>query len=181
MYERAQELLADGARLLDRDVALLPFASSTTTAGMRTLAERERAQLVIFGSAERTAPGHVHPGSASRRLLQGLGCALGFAPVGFREHAPVGAVRIAVAHDDEIGTARESALALVESAPTGQLVGEGGPAELLLVGSAPSAESGQVKVNAARSQLIQTADTPVIVVGHGRVLRLAPTGVAAAA
>src|SRR5262245_19049221 len=58
----ADEVLSHGARLADRDVARLAVSSTTTATGIRTIAGREHAALVLFGSAQRTLPGRVHPG-----------------------------------------------------------------------------------------------------------------------
>src|SRR5262249_58996558 len=108
----ADEVLSHGARLADRDVARLAVSSTTTATGIRTIAGREHAALVLFGSAQRTLPGRVHPGSASRRLLHGLPCAIGLAPVSFRERGEHGLDAIAVAHDDRARAAQRSAEAL---------------------------------------------------------------------
>src|SRR5262249_44289836 len=110
MRQRADDLLARGAQLAGGDPARFVLASTTTATGMRTLAEREQATLLVFGSAHDTQPGRVHPGSASRRLLQVLPCAIAFAPVGYREHAPSELRAIALAGGD--ATARTSAQAL---------------------------------------------------------------------
>ncbi|MHB8491406.1 MAG: universal stress protein [Solirubrobacteraceae bacterium] len=181
LRERAQALLAQGARLADRDVARLSVASTTTATGIRTITEHEHAALVIFGSADRTSPGHVHPGSASRRLMQGLPCALGFAPVGLHEHSPTGLGTIAVAHDDQTSAAQRSAQALARL--TGAQVTEAQQegSDLLLVGCAPNAERGHIMVNGTLDQLVQTAVVPIIVVPHGQALQLAPASASAAA
>src|SRR5215469_2449157 len=121
----AEEVLARGARLADRDVVRLVVSSTTAATGIRTIAEREHAALVLFGSAQRTLPGRVHPGSASRRLLHGLPCAIGLAPVTFRERGQSGLQAIAVAHDDPTHSARRSAEALALAAGAKVAAGEG--------------------------------------------------------
>src|SRR5262245_36576818 len=178
MRQRAADLLARGAELAGQDAACLAVASTTTATGMRTLAEREQAALVVFGSAHDTAPGRVHPGSAARRLLQVLPCAIAFAPVGYREHAPSELREVALAGEDATAAARTSAEALARV--TGGRVSERGdhddPAEregrVLLVGSAPSTDRARVIVNADAGQRIQTARAPVVVVPHDRPLEL---------
>jgi nucleotide-binding universal stress UspA family protein len=166
----ADEVLSHGAQLADRDVARLAVGSTTTATGIRTIAGREHAALVLFGSAQRTLPGRVHPGSASRRLLHGLPCAVGLAPVSFRERESR-LEAIAVARDDPTRTAQRSAEALALLAGAEVAAGER-DGDLLVVGSAPGAQRGQVLVNAATNRLIQTAATPVVVVPHGEVLHL---------
>jgi nucleotide-binding universal stress UspA family protein len=180
MRQRAEDLLSHGARLADHDVARLSLASTTTATGIRKIAEREHAGLVIFGSAHDTPPGHVHPGSASRRLLQGLPCAFGAAPVGFHERRPAGLGTIAVAHDDSTSAAQRSAEVLARPMRA-RITEREQDGDLLFLGSAPSAERGQVMVNATINQLILTASVPVIVVPNGQALRLAPANARAAA
>jgi nucleotide-binding universal stress UspA family protein len=176
----ADEVLSHGAQLADRDVARLAVSSTTTATGIRTIAAREHAALVLFGSAQRTLPGRVHPGSASRRLLHGLPCAIGLAPVSFRERDESGLEAIAVAHDDPSRTAQRSAeaLALLSGAEVASGERDG---DLLVVGSAAGAQRGQVLVNAATNLLIQTAATPVVVVPYGEALRLEGAAAGAAA
>jgi nucleotide-binding universal stress UspA family protein len=167
----AEEVLSHGARLADRDVVRHVVSSTTTATGIRTIAEREHAALVLFGSAQRTLPGRVHPGSASRRLLHGLPSAIGLAPVTFRERGQSGLEAIAVAHDDPTRAARRSAEALALAASAEVAAGEG-DGDLLVVGSAAGAQRGQVLVNAATTRMIQTAGTPVVVVPYGEALHL---------
>jgi nucleotide-binding universal stress UspA family protein len=135
---------------------------------------------VLFGSAQRTLPGRVHPGSASRRLLHGLPCAIGLAPVTFRERGLSGLEAIAVAHDDPTRAARRSAEALALAAGAEVAAGEG-DGDLLLLGSAAGAQRGQVLVNAATTRMIQTAGTPVVVVPYGEALHLEGAAASAAA
>jgi nucleotide-binding universal stress UspA family protein len=172
MRRRAEELLSRGARALDRDVAHFALASTTTATGVHTIAEREHAPLVIFGSAHQAPPGRVHPGSATRRLLQVLPWALAVAPVGFRERQATRLETIAVAHDDESGTARRSAeaIARVSGARLREEARDG--SELLFVGSGPSAARGHLTVNGSANQLIQSAQAAVVVVPHGQPLEL---------
>ena len=176
----AEEVLARGARLADRDVVRLVVSSTTTATGIRTIAEHEHAALVLFGSAQRTLPGRVHPGSASRRLLHGLPCAIGLAPVTFHERGQSGLEAIAVAHDDPTHSARRSAEALALAAGAKVAAGEG-DGDLLFVGSAAGAQRGQLLVNAATTRMIQTAGKPVVVVPYGEALHLEHAAASAAA
>jgi len=180
MRHRAQDLLSHGARLANDDIARFSLASTTTATGIRIIAEREQAGLVIFGSAHHAPPGCVHPGSASRRLLQEGPCALGFTPVGFRERNPTTPEKIAVACDDPTSAAQRSAQALAR-VMSAQVTERKDGSDLIFVGSAPGAEVGQVVVNAMRSQSIQTAAAPVVVVPYGRALQLVPANASAAA
>ena len=176
----AEEVLSRGAQLVDRDVARLVVSSTTTATGIRTVVTREHAALVIFGSAQRTLPGRVHPGSASRRLLHGLPCAIGLAPVSFRERSHSGLEAIAVAHDDPTRAAQHSAEELALQAGA-EVAADERDGDLLFVGSAAGAQRGQVLVNAVTNRLIQTAATPVVVVPYAEALHLEATAVSAAA
>ena len=51
--------------------------------GCASLAVAEQADVIVFGSEYRTAPGHVDPQASARRLLDGGPVALAFAPAGF--------------------------------------------------------------------------------------------------
>ena len=176
----AEEVLSRGAQLVDGDVDRLVVSSTTTATGIRTVAGREHAALVLFGSAQRTLPGRVHPGSASRRLLHGLPCAIGLAPVSFRERSHSGLEGIAVAHDDPTRAAQHSAEGLALQAGA-EVAADEGVGDLLFVGSASGAQRGLVLVNAVANRLIQTATMPVVVVPFGEVLRLEATALSAAA
>jgi hypothetical protein len=135
---------------------------------------------VLFGSAQRTLPGRVHPGSASRRLLHGLPCAIGLVPVSFRERSHSGLEAIAVAHDDPTRAAQHSAEALAPLAGA-EVAADERDADLLFVGSAAGAQRGQVLVNAVTNRLIQTAAAPVVVVPYGEALHLEGAAASAAA
>jgi nucleotide-binding universal stress UspA family protein len=176
----AEEVLSRGAQLVDGDVDRLVVSSTTTATGIRTVAGREHAALVLFGSAQRTLPGRVHPGSASRRLLHGLPCAIGLAPVSFRERSHSGLEGIAVAHDDPTRAAQHSAEGLALQAGA-EVAADERDGDLLFVGSASGAQRGLVLVNAVANRLIQTATMPVVVVPFGEVLRLEATALSAAA
>jgi nucleotide-binding universal stress UspA family protein len=171
LSRRAEELLARGVRLVDDDVRpeLRVVASTTTATGIRTLAERERAGLVIFGSAAGTLPGRVHPGSASRRLLQVLTQPLAVAPAGYRTGHPEALSAPAVASDDQHGSARRSAEALAHACAA-RVEERSEDASLLLVGSGADAEPGRLRLTSRGDRLIQAASVPVIVVPHGSPL-----------
>jgi nucleotide-binding universal stress UspA family protein len=180
--QRGLELISSAAVQHGRDLARYVLGSTTTATGIRTVAESEPAAVVVFGSAERTPPGRVHPGSAARRLLQGCSVPVAFAPVGFAAQHAGELHAVAAAHDDDSGAARASAEAL--AAVTGARVtdGEQEGAQLLFLGSAQDAERGRVAVNAGIELAIQRADAPVVVVPRGAAVAFtAPSHASAAA
>jgi hypothetical protein len=143
---------------------------------MRTLAEREGAVAVVFGSASNTEPGHVHPGSASRRLLQGAPCAVAFAPVGYRDRANGIPGRIGFVHDDEEGTARRSAEAVAGAIGQAASVVEAtDQVDLLVIGSRPGADHGRVMIAASAEAPLHAAVSPAVVVARGVALPSAGT------
>src|ERR1700754_300254 len=84
----AQDLLRRGAETLgvpaaERHVVM----HGSTGRGLRDLAEREEAEIVVFGSDYRTATGTVRPGTSAQRLLSGGPSAVAIAPAGLRDQA----------------------------------------------------------------------------------------------
>jgi hypothetical protein len=112
----------------------------------------------------------VHPGSASRRLLQGSPSAVAFAPVGYRASAGRVPNRIGVSHDDDDATARQSAAAIVEALGSSATVVVDGPVDLLLIGSRPGAEHGRVMLGASAEAPLHAATSPVVVLARGVAL-----------
>src|SRR5258705_6545030 len=80
----AQELLHEGAAALGGQVRTHIVISGATGVGLGALAEREMADILVFGSDYRTAPGHVQPGTSAAQLLQGGPVAIAIAPAGLR-------------------------------------------------------------------------------------------------
>jgi nucleotide-binding universal stress UspA family protein len=174
LSKRGEELLAHGSRLLEEgtEAELRVIGSTTTATGIRTLAEGEGATLVIFGSAAGTLPGRVHPGSASRRLLQLLTKPLAVAPAGFQASHPETLSVLAVASDDRFDSARRSAEELAEKCGAEGVADDGEDGDLLFVGSGEDAEQGRLRLTSRGDRLIQAAKVPVVVVPHGAPLQL---------
>src|SRR5271167_4287112 len=62
----AEAILQRGAEWLGHpEVGRHVVLSGSTGEGLRALAEREEADLVVFGSDAHTAPGHVQPGRSA--------------------------------------------------------------------------------------------------------------------
>src|SRR2546430_7693190 len=78
----AEALLEEGAKALGADVPWHVVLSRGTGAGLAALAERERADIIAFGSDYRTAAGHVQPGTSAAHLLQGGPVAIAIAQAG---------------------------------------------------------------------------------------------------
>jgi nucleotide-binding universal stress UspA family protein len=167
----AEALLERGARWLagvpvERRVVVSP----STAEGLRWLAEREEADIIVFGSEYRTATGHVAPQQSTRTLLDGAPAAVAIAPAGYRSDRAPRIHRIglsAIPGDDaSVATARELADCL------GAVVMRDEPeVDLLVVGSRLEAPVGRVIVSAQAENEIENATCPVLVVPHRVTLR----------
>jgi nucleotide-binding universal stress UspA family protein len=170
----AQRLLSEGAELLgDPGVTRHVVVDASTGEGLIALAEREGADLVVFGSEYRTAAGSVQPDNSARRLLDGGTTAVAIAPAGYRddsgELATIGFIPSA---DDS--SAEDTARSL--AAQTGAVVirDDSRRPDLLVVGSRPEAREGHVLISAAAEYAVETSGCPAIVTPRGVALTFAP-------
>jgi nucleotide-binding universal stress UspA family protein len=167
----AYALLDRGARTLgDLDVECRVVVSGSTAQGLKSLAEREGADIIVFGSDYRTAAGHVSPQKSAQALLEDSPAAIAIAPANYRsEHATTfGRVGVLASPGDDaaIETARE----LGES--FGARVTRDEPyVDLLVVGSRPEAREGHVLITAQAQKQIENATSPVVVVPRGVTVR----------
>ncbi len=159
----ADALLASGAAAIGRpDAARHVVLSGSTGDGLRTLVEREHADVVVFGSEYRTSAGSVRPGTSAERMLEGGPAAVALAPAGLRNGTAE--IRTIGLLADDQGPAYATAHALAR-ALGGQVVdAASGPVDLLIVASRPEAPAGRVAVSAATAYAIETARSAVLVV-----------------
>ena len=169
---RAQELLEHGARLIgNSDIPRHVVFHASTGEGLLELAEREHADAVVFGSDYRTAPGIVVPQASAQRLLHGGSVAVAIAPADLRSSSKTGIGRIRVlaeAGDDAPGV---TAHALADALGASITERNGGPVDLLVIGSRHGAPPGRVELSAASEYVVETAHSPVLVVPAGTPLR----------
>ena len=167
---RPQALLEAGAAALGQpDIPRHVVLSASTPEGLRELAVAENADVIVFGSEYRTAPGHVDPQASARRLLDGGPVALAFAPAGFAERSDYEVRddradrrgRRPVRARDGGGPRRGSGRHRRRSRPSGNV-------DLLVVGSKPGTVTGRVTISAAAEYLIELSRCPVIVLPRGR-------------
>jgi nucleotide-binding universal stress UspA family protein len=166
----AEELLARGAELLAGDVQRHVVLSASTGDGLRQLAERERTDIVVFGSDYRTPAGRVDPGTSARRLLEGGPAAIALAPAELRNRADVRVARVGLIPGDGDETAHETASRLASALGALPATSIDEPIDLLVVGSRPEAPQGLVMISASAEYAIQNAFCPVLVVPRGVVL-----------
>src|SRR5579859_2611922 len=173
----AQELLENGARWLGQtDVPRHVVLSASTPEGLRELAERERADVIVFGSEYRTTPGHVAPGTSAQRLLEGGPIAVALAPAGLAERGELTVEKIAVVGEEGDPGPSETAASIAMVLGAKVVERANGDVGLVVVGSKPGTAAGRVTLSAAAQYLIEMLRCPVLVLPHGVALRFGATG-----
>jgi len=168
--EQAEELLARGAASIGTpDIPRHVVVNPGTSVGLTDLAEREGADIIVFGSEYRTAPGIVKPGISAHKLLLGGPAAIAVAPAGLHnaEGVSVGTVGII---DEGDPTARDTANSLAAALGAALVEHGSGPVDLLVVGSRPEAPAGKVVLSASSDYAVEAATYPVIVLARGTAL-----------
>jgi nucleotide-binding universal stress UspA family protein len=167
----AYALLERGAQMVnDLHVERRVVVSASTAEGLRWLAEREGADIIVFGSDYRTAPRHVVPQKTALTLLEGGPAAIAIAPASFRtEHVTTfGRIGLLATPGDDaaLATARDIASSL------GARVTRDEPhVDLLVVGSRLEAPEGRVMITSQAEREFEKAECPVFVVPRGVTVR----------
>jgi nucleotide-binding universal stress UspA family protein len=177
--KEAEELLARGAESVGApDMPRHVVVNPSTSAGLAELAERERADAIVFGSEYRTAPGTVAPGRPAHQLLLGSPAAIAVAPADFRSRPSVSIDTVGLIEEGD-PTARESAESL--AAALGATVGAHGKGHcgFLVIGSRPESAQGKVTLSAASDYEMETSTCPVLVVPRGTSISFAAQAQAA--
>ncbi len=168
----AEELLEGGAQWLGQpDAPRYVVLSASTPEGLAELAQREHADVVVFGSEYRTAPGHVEPGTSAQRLLEGGPVAVAIAPAGLHERGDAQIGTVAAVGEDGDPSAQETAEALAARLGASIAARPREGVDLLVVGSKPETTSGRVTISAAAQYLIETVRCPVLVIPRGIAIR----------
>ncbi len=164
----AERRLEQGSQLLgDGQVTRHVVISASTGEGLAALAAREQAGLIVFGSDYRTSPGRVEPGGTAQHLLEGGPIAIAVAPAGLRAE-PAPAIRsIAVLEANGDAAARRTAEVLAQRLGAEVVDGSGGSADLLVVGSQPTAPEGRIALSGRTRTELSSARRPVLVVPRG--------------
>jgi nucleotide-binding universal stress UspA family protein len=172
----AEALLREGAQALGvPDARRHVVLHGSTGAGLRQLAEREEADVVVFGSDYRTPTGSVRPGTSAQRLLSGGVSAVAIAPAGLRDHGSGGLTRIGVLSEGPDIAASETAASLAHETGAEVVDARAGNLDLLILGSRPEAELGRVMLSALMEYAIDLSRCPVLVVPRGTALRFNPS------
>jgi nucleotide-binding universal stress UspA family protein len=174
-------VLERGATLFgDPQVARHVVTDRSTPAGLKALAEKEGAGVIVFCSDSHTAKGHIAVGNSAERLLEGGPTAIAIAPAGLAEDSGAARVQriVAVGDGEGEGGARATADALAAAlgASVEPVVDES--TDIVVIGSRPEAAPASVSLSASAAHLIEIATCPVLVVPRGLTL---PFGERAAA
>ncbi len=109
IFNRARE------ELPHREFAMRELRDAGAVGGLKDLAAREGAELIVIGSTHRGQLGRVVPGSVGERLLSGAPCPVAVAPRGYAdtEHFGLGLIGVAVdgSHESHIALQYATALA----------------------------------------------------------------------
>jgi nucleotide-binding universal stress UspA family protein len=172
VQSQAEELLDRGAALLgDPNVARHVVTDRSTPEGLRALAEREGASVIVFCSDSHTAKGHVSVGNSAERLLDGSSTAIAIAPAGFAETARAAAIHRIVAVGDREGGAQATAESLARALNASVEPVADDHADLLVIDSRPEAEAGRISLSSSAAHLIEIATCPVLAVPRGTALQ----------
>jgi nucleotide-binding universal stress UspA family protein len=164
----AERRLEHGALWLEEpDITRHVVVNPSTSAGLLELAGAEGAQLILFGSDYRTAPGRVEPGGAAQGLLEGGTVAIGVAQAGLRTHSDLSISTISVSGNPD-GAAGETAQSLAGA--LGAQIVEAADADLILVDSQPGAPEGRIALGGSTRARLDSARGSVIVLPRGRPL-----------
>lgn len=165
--QQAEELLARGAASVGaQEMPQHVVQNPATSVGLTELAEKEQADVIVFGSEYRTASGLVKPGISAHKLLLGGPSAIAVAPAGFHS-SPVVTVATVGVIDEGDPSARETANSLAGA--LGAECADYGSAklDLLVVGSRPEALEGRVVLSARSDYAVEDARYPVLVIPRG--------------
>jgi nucleotide-binding universal stress UspA family protein len=168
--KQAEELLARGAASVGTpDMPRYVVVNPATSVGLTELAEREGADIIVFGSEYRTAAGTVKPGISAAKLLLGGPSAIAVAPAGLRSNPSLSVNTVGII-DEGDPSARETADSLASALGAGVAELGAGPVDLLVVGSRPEAPQGRVVLSASSDYAVEAATYPVLVVPRGVAL-----------
>ena len=177
----AEDLLSRGAESVGTpDMPKYVVINPATSVGLGELVEKEKGDVLVFGSEYRTANGLVKPGISAHKLLLGGSSAIAVAPAGLRSNPALSVNTVGVIDEGDVA-ARQTAESL--AAALGASVAEhgSGPLDLLVVGSRKEAPAGKVVLSAASDYAVEAANYPVLVVPRGVALDFGGTPAASAA
>jgi hypothetical protein len=163
----AEELLARGAASVGTpEMPKHVVVNPATSLGLTELAERERADVIVFGSEYRTAAGLVKPGITAHKLLLGGPAAVAVAPAGLHAGPAIAVDTVGVIEEGDV-SARQTAESLAGALGAAVAPHGSGRLDLLVVGSRPEALQGRVVLSASSDYAVEAATHPVLVIPRG--------------
>ncbi len=181
-YDPRREELAehDAQRRLDQGAVWLGnsevprhvVVDPSTGAGLARLAAEQQATMVVFGSDYRTAPGRTEPGSAAQSMLEGGSVPVAVAVAGLRtsDDRSVATISVVAAENDD--ATRETAAALAEALGA-SIAPEGAhDADLIVVGSQPSAPPGRIALSGSARAQLDAAHSSALVLPRATPVKL---------
>jgi nucleotide-binding universal stress UspA family protein len=177
---QAEKLLERGAQAIGAlDSPRHVVVHASTGEGLIELAAREHADVVVFGSEYRTAPGAVAPGTSAQRMLSGGSTAVAIAPADLRSHASVKVARIGIVSEgDDAAEDTAQTLAGALGAKIGDPDAEA--VDLLVIGSRAGAPEGRLELSATAEYVIETSTSPVLAVPRAAPVLFAEPALASA-
>ena len=171
--QQAEELLARGAASVGApEMPKHVVVNPATSVGLTELAERERADIIVFGSEYRTAAGLVKPGISAHKLLLGGPSAIAVAPAGLHTNPALSVNTVGII-DEGDPTARQSAESLAAALGASLAEHGSGPVDFLVVGARPESPQGRVVLSASSDYAVEAATYPVLVLPRGVALDFA--------
>jgi hypothetical protein len=138
----------------------------STGAGLGRLAAAESASVVVFGSDYRTPPGRVEPGGSAQTLLGGGSVAIAVARAGLRTAGRASIETISVSPSEDDSAAQQTAASLAAAVGADVLEADNGGADLIIVGSSPTAPPGRIALSAAARSKLDSARSSVLVLAR---------------
>jgi nucleotide-binding universal stress UspA family protein len=177
----AEQMLERGAKIFgDERIGRHVITDRSTPEGLRALAVRERADVIVFCSDSHTADGHVAIGNSAERLIEGGPAAIAIAPVGLGDKADVAFSQIVAIGDGDGGAqATAESLAAALGATVAPVANES--TDMLVIDSRPEAEPGHVSITASAAHAAEIATSSVLILPRGRSLAFSRSGAPTAA
>jgi len=117
LHEDAQQTLDRVREHADASLRITTrtIADPSPSRALHTLAERERAALVVIGSSHQGAAGRVFAGTTAERLLHGSPCSVAVAPLGFAPGESISRIAAGWDRSAEAGSALTAAISIARA------------------------------------------------------------------
>jgi nucleotide-binding universal stress UspA family protein len=165
--EAHARLVRGAAALGETEAETRVVVNASTSEGLKELATREEAELIVFGSDYRTAAGRIAPQRSTQALLEGGKTAVAIAPAGYQARE-IKTIGLLAGLEDHAAIDTAHALAKHFDA---EVTDKNYNVDLLIVGSRPEAPEGQTLISAQAENAMIGTSAPVLVVARGVALK----------